>query len=201
MFCLKAPIYSICEEHGFIFFGSKNLQVGWLHIASGRSEFMNFADDPNKHKDDQIISIQSYLFEGEQKLFVQSKGGWFGCIKVSLAASTPPSCMFQLQYHLMSDFVGFCKFPLIEFKNQEQPDLRAFVKRSQKQTKCVIITNTLEVEGRLHILQVAETGFQVCTTKSEAIKYIDPPPVNFSLNRAISRRSFASKVYKMIRWR
>lgn len=177
VFCLKAPLHSICESENFIFLGSNNLQVGWLHLTSGRSEFRNFAADSTKHKDDQVISIQEYGSAADLRLFVQSKAGWFGCIRVSMVVDNSTKCVLQLEHHLFTDFVGFCKFPLVVFDFPEEEELRSFMKKSQPDRKVVVVTNSLDGEGKLHMLTISEKGIQVTSTISEACRFIDPQPV------------------------
>lgn len=177
VFCLKAPLHSICESKDFIFLGGSKLQVGWLHLISGRSEFTNLAADPSKHTDDQVISIQEYGTRPELKLFAQSKAGWFGCIKVTINPDNPTRCILQLEHHLTSDFVGFCKFPLLVFDSQEEEDMRAFMKKSQPESKVIVVTNSLDGEGKLHLLTLSRKGIEVSTTPSEACRFIDPQPV------------------------
>lgn len=194
VFCLKAPLHSICESKDFIFLGSSNLQVGWLHLASGRSEFTNFAADPTKHKDDQVISIQEYSSGPELKLFAQSKAGWFGCIKVTMTPDNLSKCTLQLEHHLSSDFVGFCKFPLLVFESQEEEDLRAFMKKSQPHSKVIVVTNSLDGEGKLHLLTLSDKGIQVTTTASEACRFIDPQPVYNRVDQDQLREGRLSRV-------
>lgn|SRR3990167_3803344 len=178
VFCLPGPAYCILLLGDFALVGSIGLKVCSLHLPTGKCELQDFASDPTKHKDDQIVNISRYQGSQPPKLILQSKSGWFGIVRFEALAESAKRLNYHLEFQLQTEFVGFCAFPLLEFPDSHEEHIAPIKNKLKlREPTAFLVTNSLDFEAHLNLIFVEDGKLRMGQTLSQSCKFIEPPPV------------------------
>jgi hypothetical protein len=181
VYSVAQPVHCVHSLDDVLYLGSTNLRVGWLKLLSGKSEFQLLTHDPQSHKDDQIISIQSFVDKGSKKLVVQSKGGWFGKLSIRELEGASKKIILGIEALINTDFIGFCTFPILEFGSILTEEYKKSFQTKNETRNRLLLTNSLDQESQLSFIEVRSDGFSIRRCQSETSKFIDAP-VGLSLS-------------------